>query len=154
MSDQIANMLTLMAMFTAVGWVVWVLVNGIKTRHTVRAMTEFHNRLLDKMGSAKDFAEFLQSEGGNRFLQSVTLKKVNPNQRILGAIQTGLVFAFLGLGLLFLGWEFDFDEHGFTVLGTLALALGGGFLVSSLISYRLSKAWGLLNGGGPNTTGK
>jgi len=154
MADRIPVMLTFMALFTAIGWVVWVLANGIKTRQTVRAMSEFHNRLLDKMGSTREFADFLQSEGGQRFLQSVTLDRVNPNQRILGAIQTGLVFAFSGLGLLFLGWEFDFDEHTFTVLGTMALALGCGFLVSSLISYRMSKAWGLLNGGEPNAPDK
>lgn len=154
MADRIPVMLTLMALFTALGWVVWVLVNGFKSRHAIRAMTEFHNRLLDKMGSAKEFADFLQSEAGRRFLQSVTLDKVNPNQRILSGIQTGLVFAFLGLGLLFLGWEFEFDEHSFTVMGTLALALGGGFLVSSIVSYRLSKSWGLFNGGEQNAHDK
>lgn len=154
MADRIPIMLTLMALFTAIGWVVWVLVNGFKTRQTVRAMTEFHNRLLDKMGSAKEFADFLQSEAGDRFLQSVTLDRVNPNQRILSGIQTGLVFTFLGLGLLLLGWEFDFDQHSFTVMGTLALALGCGFLVSSVVSYRLSRGWGLLDGGETNARGK
>ena len=154
MSDHNPEVFILIAMFTAIGWIVWVLVNGVKTRNRIRAMTEFHNRLLDKMGSAKEFADFLQSEGGDRFLKSVTIEKVNPNQRILGAIQTGLVFAFFGLGLLLLGWEFDFDEHAFTVLGTVTLALGCGFLVSSIVSYRLSRAWGLFNGGGSNASEK
>ncbi|HEY3177188.1 MAG TPA: hypothetical protein VGK94_15660 [Candidatus Polarisedimenticolia bacterium] len=146
MTEEVTIMFTLIAMFSAIGWVVWTLASATKSRHMVRAMTEFHNRLLDKIGSAKDFSDFLQSEGGERFLKSVSLDKVNPNERILSAIQTGLVLAFLGIGLLFLGWEFEFDQHAFTVMGTVALAVGGGFLVSSIISHRLSKAWGLLNG--------
>jgi hypothetical protein len=53
------------------------------------------------------------------------------------------VLLMLGLGLLVLGWTYgEFDI--FVVLGTVGFVLGLGFLISSAVSYRLSRTWGVL----------
>lgn len=142
--EAILFMFGFLGFWTAVSFMVWVVVNGRRRARTVQAMTEFHNRLLDKLGSAKDFADFLQSEGGSRFLQSLSTERVNPNQRILSSIQTGTVLGMLGLGLLMLGWTYGERFDVFVVLGTVGLMLGLGFLISSGVAYRLSRTLGVL----------
>jgi hypothetical protein len=116
-------------------------------------MTDFHNRLLDKIGSAKDFSDFLQSDGGERFLDSLSLERTNPNQRILGSIQTGTVLLMLGIGLLVCGWTLDAENGVALFMGWISLSLGTGFLASAAIAWKLSDNWGLLNGRHGGRTG-
>ena len=134
-----------LGMCAAVSFIIWVVYTGRRKTRTVQAMIEFHNRLLEKIGSAKDFSDFLQSEGGNRFLESMTLERPDPNHRILGSIQTGSVLTMLGLGLMACGF---FTHKGFEIwmlLGTISGSLGVGFLISSGVAYYLSRTWGLLD---------
>jgi len=146
-------MLGFLGFWTAVAFMVWVWSNGRRKARTIQAMTEFHNRLLDKIGSTKDFSDFLQSDGGTRFLESLSTEPVRPNQRILGSIQTGTVLFVLGLGLLVLGWTYGERFDAFVVLGTVAFTLGLGFLISAAISFRLSRTMGLLDDGPPRAGG-
>jgi hypothetical protein len=145
MESNLAPLLAALGSFAMFSWIAWVVVEGRRRRERLKLMTEFHNRLLDKIGSAREFGEFLQTEGGNRFLDSLSVERSRPTERILRSIQTGVVLSLLGLTLLLLRWWTG--GEAFTVIGALGLAIGVSFLVSSLVSYRLSKTWGLIQGG-------
>jgi hypothetical protein len=145
MESNLAPLLATLGSFAMFSWIAWVVVEGRRRRERLKLMTEFHNRLLDKIGSAREFGEFLQTEGGNRFLDSLSIERSRPTERILRSIQTGVVLSLLGLTLLLLRWWTG--GEAFTVIGALGLAIGVSFLVSSLVSYRLSKTWGLIQGG-------
>ncbi len=131
--------------FSTIGFVVWVLVNGWQRRQQIRVMTEFNSHLLDRMGSVKDFGEFVQTEGGAKFMDRVTAGGIPPDIRltILRSLQTGLVLVALGVGLITLAWiihsDFQYGEnHVFSVTGTIALSLGIGFLLSAGAAHRLA----------------
>jgi hypothetical protein len=130
--------------FSTFGFIVWVLVNGWQRRQQVRLLTDFNSRLLERVGSVKDFSDFLQTDGGARFMDRVTAGGAPPDVRmaILRAVQTGIVLVTLGIGLLFLAWKFTAaypdDSRVFTVVGVIALSLGVGFLLSGGASYRLA----------------
>jgi hypothetical protein len=131
--------------FSTIGFIVWVLVGGWQRRQHIRVMTDFNNKLLDRMGSVKDFSEFLQTDGGAKFIDRVTAGGTRPEIRwtILRSLQTGLVLFALGVGLIVLAWvlrsDFPYGEtHVFSVTGTIALSLGVGFLLSATASYRLA----------------
>ncbi len=143
--EDLAPVLVVISACIMTAWIVWVVVEGRRRRERLKVVTEFHQRLLEKIGSTSEFGEFLQTEGGNRFLDSLSIEPSKPNARILRSCQTGIVLSFLGLGFLLLRWLFDFDAQAFPVLGTLLLALGIGFSLSSGISYRLARAWGLFD---------
>ena len=141
--------------FTVMGYIVWVLVNFAQRRHRLKLVTEFHTRLLDKLGSVKDFGEFLQTDAGAHFIRDLTAEPiaVGPQERILRAAQVGVVLTFLGLGFLmvsFLGSPFtpEGGQNAFGALGAIAVSLGVGFAVSAATSYRLAAALGLLNRNG------
>ena len=134
--------------FSTIGFVVWVLVTGWQRRQHLRVMTDFNNKLLDRMGSVKDFSEFLQTDGGAKFIDRVTAGGTRPAIRwtILRSLQTGLVLLALGVGLILLAWilrsDFPYGEtHVFSVTGTIALSLGVGFLLSAGASFRIASAW-------------
>lgn len=131
-----------LGLFIMIGWVVWV--SAQRRQAKVRAQTELNNRLLERFGSAAEFVEFLQTEEGRRFLGSLSMENLSPVQRILRSVQTGVILSIAGLGGLLLARVSGLDGKAFIIIGTTALALGIGFLVSAAVSYRLSKSWGLL----------
>src|SRR5437867_13065808 len=130
--------------FSTIGFVVWVAFNAWQRRQQVKLLTDFNSRLLERIGSVKDFSEFLQTDGGAKFMDRVTAGGTPPDLRmaILRAVQTGIVLATLGIGLLVLAWKFTTsfpgDSQVFTVVGVIALSLGVGFLLSGGASYRLA----------------
>jgi hypothetical protein len=131
--------------FSTIGFVVWVAFNAWQRRQQVKLLTDFNSRLLERIGSVKDFSEFLQTDGGAKFIDRVTAGGTPPDvwMTILRAVQTGIVLLSLGVGLLLLAWMLrarypygDFEV--FTITGTIALSLGVGFLLSGGASYRLA----------------
>ena len=139
------------AFFFMVGYIVWIVVTAIQRRQRLKMITDFHGKLLDRLGSVKDFNEFLQTEAGSRFLQDLATDVPTvaaPQERILRAAQFGSVLICLGIGLLLLTFfspiTIRAGRAGFNALGAIALSLGIGFVISAVASYRLSGMLGLL----------
>lgn len=138
--------------FGMIAWIVYVIVDGNRRKERLKVFTDFHAKLIDRMGSSTEFATFLQSEGGRRFLESLSVEKGHPGNRIMTAVQTGLVMAALGFGFFVAGSDFavnvnrasDWDVNGFRVAGALFVSLGVGFLLSAISSFFLAKSLGVL----------
>jgi hypothetical protein len=142
------EMIVVPVFFGMLGFVVWVVVNGWQRRQQVKLMTDFNSRLFDRLGSAKEFNDLLQSEGGARLIAALTAERgsTGARDRILRATQTGVVFIVLGVGFLFLDWRFTFnDREAFVIVGVIALSLGIGLLLSSGASYWVAKTLGVLD---------
>jgi hypothetical protein len=154
MPEAIAISLLILTFGTTLGSIVWMGLNARKASMLVKARTEIQTKLLDRIGSGHELAEFSQTEGGRRFIQALSMEpgesrisKGMPVDRILGSIQKGVILALLGLGFLFLSLRYRMLDPGafvFTVVGVIALSLGIGFLVSAGVSHRLSKRFGLM----------
>ena len=131
--------------FAMFAYIVQVLVEWRRQVHRVKLLTDFQGKLLERMGSGQEFAAFFQSSGGERFLETISLDRANPYDRILRSLQTGVVSVCLGLGLTAIGRMVTFDGIGFTIAGVLLLSLGLGFLLSTGAAYGISKSAGLLD---------
>jgi hypothetical protein len=142
--------------FGTIAYIVWVMVNGWQRRFQVKLATDFNSRLLDRIGSLKDFNEFLQTDGGEKLMNSLTVERTftRPQDRILRAVQFGIILVMFALGLLGLRWYFaarystSDDFEALTIVGVIALSLGLGFLLSAGASYRLARALGVLDRNG------
>jgi hypothetical protein len=144
-NEQMVVALVTMFFFGNIAWVGWVLINAIRRTKVARAQAEVQSKLLDKFGSSQELLAYMQTDAGQRFIQveSEPVVTKSPHAKILGSIKVGTILTFLGLGLLLLSiWFRDDAPLGF---GTISLAIGLGFLVSSGISYKLSKTWGLFD---------
>lgn len=130
----------------ATAWVFGVIVSAFKQRARLRAQTEFHNRMLDKFSSADEFTAYLKSDAGRSFFDNFGSEPTTPLSKILASIQKGAIFTLLGSGLIILGNIFRAEEGGgiMLVFGVVSLMVGLGFLISSYISSRLAKSWGMI----------
>jgi hypothetical protein len=135
------------AFFALIGWVVFVFVDGRRRREQLKVMTEFHTRALDKMGSTADFGNFLETEGGKRFLKSLTIEGLGPKQRIVRSVERGILCLVVGLVTMLPSFSFPEMRDGLRMIGAIIAGVGIGNLLSSAASYGLSKKLGLLDGG-------
>lgn len=135
------------SLFFMIGFIVYVTVEGMRRRAQARMVTEFHTKLLDRIGSAREFAEFFASDAGKRFMDSLsTTETGTPQMRILRSVQLGLVLLALGIGLFVLTDQRTFSieaADGLVVTATVTAAIGAGLLVSTVITYLLSWQMGL-----------
>ena len=139
-----------LAFLAFMAWAVWL---GARRRQALaQAQADLQHRLLDKFNSPQELGEFLQTEGGRRFLQGLTTER-HAGKRVLMALQIGIVECLLGIALLSLGFIYPMNRaepHPAVIFGLFLLAAGIGFLISAGVSYKLSKAWGLF----PESNGK
>ena len=132
--------------FGMISFVIWVVVNGWQRRQHVKLVTEFNNRVLERLGSMREFSEFLQSEGGDRLMRVLTAERgaTAPRQRILVAVQTGVVVVTVGVGLLSVGWSAPGLMPGeFMVLVAVMLSLGVGLMLSAAASFWVARTLGM-----------
>lgn len=133
------------AFFAMIALIVFVIAR--RRQAEIQARAEFQKQILDKFGSGKEFADFLGTEGSQRFLAALSSPAAGARYRILRTMRGGIVVTVLGIGFLLLTGL----RHGFVVPGVLLLALGVGLLISAAASYHFSKKW---SGGGPATPGQ
>jgi len=137
--------------FSMVSWIIYTIVNGLRTWHQQRMLSQFQTKLLDRIGSVNELGAFLNTEAGTRFLKQLTTVNeagAGPHARILRAVQSGAVLATVGIGLYLYGWltpTIPGDAtNGINAVATILFGIGVGLLVSAALSYRLSKQMGLL----------
>jgi hypothetical protein len=132
--------------FAMVAFTVWVVVTGRRHRERMQFMADFTNRMLDRVASTRDFAEFFQSDAANTFLASLAPERVStgPQPGIFRTMQAGIVLTALGIGTLVLDWRIAADDPALTIVAGIAMSLGVGFLLSSFASYLLARRLGLL----------
>lgn len=145
-AELVAPMIVGLGFFAMIAYITHAIVDGRRRRERLKVLTDFHNKLLDKIGSASDLTEFFDSDGGTRFLNTMAEDRGSSGskQRLLSSLQYGLVLTVLGAGMLLLGRTYAIQEGGFTILGIIIGSVGVGFLLSTAASYRLATSLGLL----------
>jgi hypothetical protein len=143
-SELIAMITVLPAMFVFWGWVVWIILEWRK----LRAKSVLQSKLVDKFPTAQEFNDFLQSKEGNKFLNFLKFNGLAPREKIMSSLSKGIILSMFGISLIILGQIFTEEMKYFLAFGIVIVALGVGFLISTFISYKLSKKWGIIEEGG------
>jgi len=143
-------------MTVAFAWVISQIIGAFRHRAHLRAQTEFHNRMMEKFSSAEEFTVFLKSEAGRSFFDNLTNETATPLGKILSSIKTGTILTLLGAGFFILGMTSKTEDAAniLLIICTVTFTLGIGFLLSSAISYRLAKTWGLISADKRQTSGQ
>jgi len=131
------------ALFAMIGWIVYIAATSGRRKEQLKATAEFQGKVLEKMGSTKDFGEFLETDGGKRFMSTLTVEGPSAKTRIIRCAEQAVLCLSVGIGFLLLGSWFEEERVGLVVLGTIITACGVGSLISCLSSYFLSKNFGL-----------
>jgi hypothetical protein len=158
--ETLAGVALLIGFLTVIGAITWVLRSVIEHRRWLRVSkthTDTHTKLLDRMTSNEDLLAYMQSPAGRRFLEAAPIPLDSgpralaaPLGRILWSVQAGFVVVFAGGGLMYSSARFAGNstfselELPLFVVGATAVAIGAGFVVSSIVAYALSRRLGLL----------
>jgi hypothetical protein len=119
------------------GWIIYLAASLIRRRQ----QTIMQRHLLDRFASAQDFAQFIQSPAGQKYVTGFTDVVTSPRNSILSSVRTGCVLACGGVGSIAGSNPWGF--HAMWSIGWVAFAAGIGFLISAAISYFLAKKLGL-----------
>jgi len=130
-------------------WLVRTVIEQRRWSRLSRTQAEVHNKILDRFGSTEELLAYMKTPAGARFLESAPIPlhaesgPRAPMPRVLWSIQIGLIAAAAGLGMLLVSGRFDHDTaRGFFAMGTIALCVGGGFILSAIVSMVLSRLLG------------
>ena len=111
-------------------------------QHRAELQAQVQSKLIDRFQSAPELIDFLKSPTGQEFVSGVRVQQAAVvSRRMLGGIRAAIFLAVLGIGFLVL-WPLS-HERGFLYPGVILLSLGGGFFFSTVVSLKLSRAWGL-----------
>jgi hypothetical protein len=135
------------SLFFMIGWIVWVLFSSIRRYKIARFQADVQSRLLHQLGSAENVLAYINTPAGQKFVADLTTERVTPYERILSSTQAGIIIACFGVALLVLRSKLPFSDEAFTIFGTLAVALGIGFGVAAVVSFFLSRSFGLFDRG-------
>lgn len=134
-------------------WLIRTLIEHRRWSRVTRTQIEVHGKLMDRLQSNEDLLAYMATPAGKRFLESapIALDAAAPRavgapiSRILWSMQVGVIVAVAGFGLQIVSRTVDaVAAPPFLAMGTIALAVGLGFLLSALVSFVLSKRLGLL----------
>ncbi|TAK60894.1 MAG: hypothetical protein EPO24_06325 [Bacteroidetes bacterium] len=147
------------ALMGLVGWVLFLLFRRQQlTTQAKFQRIEAYNKLLEKFATAKEFAEFLDTDQGKKMLEDPMQNGTNPKKTALRFVQAGVLLAALGFGLLMMlsrvsnivgsqvnpdiNWiNKEIDYFNWT---WITFAMAGGCFVAGMLSYSLGKKWKLL----------
>lgn len=143
--DYVVMLFVLPALFVTCSFVLWTIFSTIRRYKIARLQADIQAKLVDRFGTTQDMIAYAGTETGRDFLRSLSLEQRSPYDRIIGAVQAGIVSFFLGGALLFLRSRVPGGEQALLVLGTILATLGVGLVLAAAASYSLSKSFGLLN---------
>lgn len=131
----------IVAPMTMIVLVVWMIARSKQRQAQYRA--EVQGKVIEKFGSAPEFTEFLTTPAGREFVSNFQAAPASSaHDRIFSGVKWSLILAVLGIALIVaraMG-----EDHDLIIPGAILLGLGIALCVSTIISYRLSKQWGLI----------
>jgi hypothetical protein len=131
MQSQLKEWFLMLVAWGLVGWVAYLAASMVRRKQK----NDMQKALLEKFSSAHDFAEFMQSPAGQKYVLNFADEVTGPFNSITNAVKIGIVLLFAGAALVASG-----QRHGMWLLdtmGMLATCVGVGFLISAAISYLL-----------------
>jgi TRAP-type mannitol/chloroaromatic compound transport system permease large subunit len=137
------------ALFLMIAYVFYVIATAFTRRQQLRSTSEFQAKLLERMGGMSEFSQFLNTEGGQKLLGTVGSDGGSAHQRVLRALQSGIVMVCLGIGIFIYLGEVRVEGDTYASIGfvgTVSFAVGAGLLISGFVSLKLSRRMGLING--------
>jgi hypothetical protein len=119
---------------------VYVLVRSRTRREAEREAqrVDLQARMLERMGSPKEFGEFLRTSEGRRFLNELGGHAGRPVERALAFVRGGLVAVILGPAFIVTG------PRGVNI-GIILVFLGVGMLVAAGVSYWFARRLGMVD---------
>lgn len=133
-------------------WLIRLLLENRRWSRAFRQQGEIHGKLIERFSSNQELVEYMNSDPGRRFLEATPIP-IDTNgsrplpggwARVLGPLQFGIVLSMLGVGMLILEHSVPDYSTPFLLAAMVALMPGLGFIISAIVTWRLSERLGLM----------
>jgi hypothetical protein len=153
--DEVAETGGIICVFALVAfvlaWLVRTVIEQKRWNRLSRTQNEVHNKILDRFGNTEELLAYIRTPAGSKFLESAPIplhSEPAPQNagatRAMWSIQIGVIVAAAAIGMLIVSGRVDKESaEGFFALGVIALCVGGGFIVSAVVSLLLSRRLGI-----------
>jgi hypothetical protein len=118
-------------------WGISIFTNA-RTRREAQRL-ELHARLLERIGSTREFAEFLATDNGQRFLNGIS-PPTPPQWRLVWSLQAGIVVFAIGAAIFLTGGFFLVGSN----FGWMIMGIGVALIAATGASWRVARAFGLV----------
>ena len=156
MWDKVLDGFMITFFFTACfGGVIWLIRTAIQHRRWIRlskTQADVHTKLLDRFTANDELLTYIQTPAGQRFLESAPIPLDSPRAvsapvgRILWSMQIGAVLTIAGIGIEIVAARAIAEvAQPVAAVGIFVIAIGVGFLISSLLAYGVSRRLGLIS---------
>ncbi len=137
-----------------IGVLTWLVRAVIQHRRWLRqskVQADVHAKLMDRLTTNEELLAYIQSPAGRRFLESAPIQPESDAPRhgapvgpIIWSMMAGIVLSTVGIGFRLAAQSVTNEaQQAFTVVGVIILALGAGFILSSIMAYLVSARLGL-----------
>jgi len=140
MAGVLVPLIVAPSFFFLIGWVVWMIVQWRRYKYRMNVQM----KMLDKVNTGTDLVQFAESDAGSKFLASMELQSAGTRDRIISAVYKAVILVVLGIAIYALRNTLNEAAVAFTILGTVLMAFGIGYVIAIFISYRLASKWGML----------
>lgn len=131
--------------FATMTFIVWAFLQALLRWREISRESQIMSQLASQVRGGEEAAAFLESSSAQALFDRMMDRRTFVLQRVLRALQSGVVLSLLGIAMFVIRSQFAGDDAvAALVIGTISLALGVAFLIAAGMSYVLSSRWGLL----------
>jgi len=127
---QLKEWFVIVATFGLFGWAAYLATVIVRRKQK----NDMQRALLEKFSSAHDFAEFMQSPAGQKYVLSFADAVTRPIDSIMNSVKVGIVMVSSGAALASFGNQ---QRWILETIGTVCAVTGVGFIVAAAVSYIL-----------------
>ena len=151
---DLTPLLVFVCLLCAVLWLTRMFVDNRRWGRIFKMQADVHGKLIDRFGTNDELLTYMGTDAGKRFLEAAPIPvEFEPQQRVPSAVarvltplQIGIVLALLGAGLIFLPHVLSEPDANtpLTIIGTIFLMPGLGFILSAGVTWILAGRLGLM----------
>jgi hypothetical protein len=151
MLGGMAGVLGFGAVLSVLTWLIRAVIQHRRWVKASQVQADVHSKLMDRMTSNEELLAYIQSPAGRKFLEAAPIQPEAespahgaPVGPIIWSMMAGIVLSTVGAGFRVAGSSIgDEVQKGFNAIGIIVLALGIGFILSSVMAYLVSSRLGL-----------
>jgi hypothetical protein len=134
--SQLKEWFLMLSMFGLFGWCAYLAATAFRRKQK----NDIQKHMLEKFSSAQDFAEFVQSPAGQKYVMSFSEAVTDSRTTILNSLRTGIILVFLGAGLSGASPGVGaYPKSWLEAAGNVLMLVGSGFLIAALVSHLVAK---------------
>ena len=141
MNGEMVGAIAVMSMFAGFAYLFHIILKWRQSKYRLNVQM----KMLDKIGNGEELVRLADSDSGRKFLDSLQLESVGMREKLISAVFKGIILVLLGVTLFLVRGVLEEASDFFTIVASISLAFGLGYLIATGASYKLASKWGMID---------